>query len=1538
MKGSRFWLIGILFVLIFVNMVSALDARMGDVANSSDNYLFRGGGIVHPYPVNVSDDVIAFIYSGDYGWGYIDTYNVSSNGTIVGEIDSKNVIMSEIFDPKMEYVNDSMYSLVYSNALNNGEIATVSIFSNGTIGNVISTLEFDAGYLTELEILVRDDFMVISSKRPSAGSIYTVNYSSVSGEIYGLIEEFDLGLGMSTEYPEIIFYSGDIYVEVFEGADSDGYILTINITEDGDIHGIVDSWEFDSVNGEAPEILKVGDEMFSVLFENVSGGNLITVNISNNGSIQKNIIDQLFIDKFAFGSFLNVQGNLYSSVYRGFGWDGWVSTFNIYPNGTIGDSINYEYEFDTHRADYPYIIKNTLGNFSVVWGGFGIGAIATFNFGDLGEINEKDKINFSSFMANHIKFVHVDENIYFASYEGFDGFTYVSSFNLSSEGYYGVLDNVTLGTHANSDNTDIVNLSDSIFAVAYDGINNGYIQTLNISFNGTISFIDNLEFSTNYSENIEIIRLKNNNSVYAIVCEGENSEGRLDTVRILANGTVESVIDSYVFANSSIGGINPEIIWIKNNSYLIVSSESSSGDGWVYSVEILSNGTISALKYELEYAGTGDGENPSVMEFFDGLFLIAVKDSDNDGFLYSMNFFDNGTITVNTTYEFDNLDGRYPYLFRVGDKYGIVYSGINSLKFYTFYVNESTGGFVDIDSFEDTSISADAFYLVTNYIGNDNYAIMWSDKNGNGFLSMFEISQGDSFVGCFREFVSDYSFDSSSYTAFLNKRLNFSSADNLYFRGSLNVEKMGVSNLSEVYMRLTFNGNVLFDQKISTVDELGDVSSASLPIVNATGNVGINDLLIEVKETGLGGVNISNFLLHILNDKSSYNYSIDSEVGNFSFNYSSENFVNVYNFSRDKVLNATTLMDVSHRFSSNESSLAECYLNDFSTGFISPSYSRFLSSASDYGSSGIIFWDSIAKGDNDFRYYCRGSGSSEVVNDVTFLSMDMKDSWGNHIGSFFDSNLSTNYSVDLNLSSGTHKIASVENYEIKAGTMIEMASRVIIKSNSGDQTVYTYMVCDNGTVYQSNNMYRYFSSSQDVGTLIQYGDCFLSVGDIVDISLFLVVPSGESVTLKDESLVGMEMILQDVSTSNSAPSVVVIDPLENDTVSGVVDINWTVDDIHGDEYLTNVTVFNGVVVREIALNLFGNTSSIIWNTSEVPNGDWNITVKSCENETSDLLCGNDTVKVVVSNVGLDYAPLVSLLSPSDDYINDTRYYVDLNFSFTVSDDYNLQNCSLWHNATGVWHLNQTKNINGVLNGTEFYVNNLSNVSFVWNVECFDNASKSSFASNNYTVILNFTTVCGDSFCHPGENCSSCESDCGVCEDVNIWGSTGVYYQDELNETNYTEEGVEGVLNFSDVVVYLGDYDLRVSSELVVTILYTGVMNGSFVNLTFWVYDLSEVLFYEKNYEVFVEGNVSVNYYFEDLDLPVGEYSLVSRFFYENGSVEFSKNFVVFSDKDWFLNWYWWVVFVVVIWIIFFVVRKINLKRTIKRYFRKIKVK
>lgn len=100
------------------------------------------------------------------------------------------------------------------------------------------------------------------------------------------------------------------------------------------------------------------------------------------------------------------------------------------------------------------------------------------------------------------------------------------------------------------------------------------------------------------------------------------------------------------------------------------------------------------------------------------------------------------------------------------------------------------------------------------------------------------------------------------------------------------------------------------------------------------------------------------------------------------------------------------------------------------------------------------------------------------------------------------------------------------------------------------------------------------------------------------------------------------------------------------------------------------------------------------------------------------------------------APVINLLLPVNNSANNS---LSTNFTHNVNaSDSILTNCSLYLNTSGTFGINTTDF--SPTNNSDNYFNNipLTEGSWLWNVECSDNNSNSSFAANNFTLKIDTT--------------------------------------------------------------------------------------------------------------------------------------------------------------------------------------------------------
>lgn len=200
---------------------------------------------------------------------------------------------------------------------------------------------------------------------------------------------------------------------------------------------------------------------------------------------------------------------------------------------------------------------------------------------------------------------------------------------------------------------------------------------------------------------------------------------------------------------------------------------------------------------------------------------------------------------------------------------------------------------------------------------------------------------------------------------------------------------------------------------------------------------------------------------------------------------------------------------------------------------------------------------------------------------------------------------------------------------------------------------------------------------------------------------------------------------------NSAPYPATLNAPTNGSTNQAttVILNVTISDLEGDSL--NVSFINALANT----TLFNYTSQ---SNNSVLNYTW--TGLSYNTEYNWFVNVSDPYKHTISNKWnfstiVDNAPSTFITSPP----NETTYYapsgggIEIQFTGYGTDDVNVSNCSLWHNASATFSLNKTVS---TTNNTNTSITSTLNVgSFLWNFQCTDNISQSSFAQLNHSITI-----------------------------------------------------------------------------------------------------------------------------------------------------------------------------------------------------------
>ncbi|MBU0661180.1 hypothetical protein KKG22_03295 [Patescibacteria group bacterium] len=339
----------------------------------------------YPKIINISGDVYAVVYRGPGNDGWMKTFSVDASGQNIVSLFSKEFDTSYGTTPTIVQVNGSIYAVVYAGLGSDGWIKTFDIQANGQIGNQIDSLEYDnKNGLSPSVLAVDADTFVISYRGDSSdGWFATVDISATGNISNNYIDryEFDNTDCFETDLIEV---GNNIFAVVYSGVDSDGFIKTIEIEDNGNIVGsIIDTFEYNTSQGRYPDIIAISGDVYAISHQGSgSDGFIKTVTIDVNGQIGAEIDSLEFdTDNTIMSSLVHMSDNNYAVFYTGNNNNGYLKVVEIENNGQIGNAVVDSYQFISNGR-YPYMLS--LGN-GLLLGAYtdvvNHGWVSTFSFG-----------------------------------------------------------------------------------------------------------------------------------------------------------------------------------------------------------------------------------------------------------------------------------------------------------------------------------------------------------------------------------------------------------------------------------------------------------------------------------------------------------------------------------------------------------------------------------------------------------------------------------------------------------------------------------------------------------------------------------------------------------------------------------------------------------------------------------------------------------------------------------------------------------------------------------------------------------------------------------------------------------------------------------------------------------------------------------------------------------------------------------------------------------------------------------------------------
>ncbi len=370
-------------ITVTANVTAEGGGTIGEISDTTiDTLDFETNGAEPAKIIHVSGNVYAIVYTDSNSDGWVKTVEVALDGTITDiPLDSFEFENRQGQWTDITHVAGDIYAIAYRGRNGDGFVKTVEIESDGDISNsVVDSLEFDTQNCNYPEIVqVSADIYALAYEGNNGdGFVRTIQIAS-NGDINNRVIdslEFDNSNGHE---PDIIHVSGDIYAIAYRGNNRDGFLKTIEIASNGNItNTAIDTFEFNRYECNFPAISHVSGDIFVITYDGDSpvhsvwgGGILTTVEIASDGTIENSIIDEAVFDSDDgnYPDIICVGSNVYAIAYTGVNEDGWLKTLTIESDGSMPDSIIDFLEFDTQTGYCPDIINVTTDIFAIAYTG-----------------------------------------------------------------------------------------------------------------------------------------------------------------------------------------------------------------------------------------------------------------------------------------------------------------------------------------------------------------------------------------------------------------------------------------------------------------------------------------------------------------------------------------------------------------------------------------------------------------------------------------------------------------------------------------------------------------------------------------------------------------------------------------------------------------------------------------------------------------------------------------------------------------------------------------------------------------------------------------------------------------------------------------------------------------------------------------------------------------------------------------------------------------------------------------------------------------
>ena len=237
-------------------------------------------------------------------------------------------------------VDADTYVASYQGQGQDGFISTFTVSADGTSITEVTQLEHDTDHLYQSSLVqVDSDTYLCAYGNNSGGQISTFTVSA-DGSTLTKAQTLLHGDGPKKGYWSLVQVDSDTYALAYRGTDNDGYITTFTISADGSTITEVATLEHDSDNAEFNSLVQVDSDTYALAYEgDGDDGYIATFTIPTDGSSITEVASfEHDLEKGDTHSMVQVDADTYLLTYEGPGSDGYMKTFTIQSDGSMGST------------------------------------------------------------------------------------------------------------------------------------------------------------------------------------------------------------------------------------------------------------------------------------------------------------------------------------------------------------------------------------------------------------------------------------------------------------------------------------------------------------------------------------------------------------------------------------------------------------------------------------------------------------------------------------------------------------------------------------------------------------------------------------------------------------------------------------------------------------------------------------------------------------------------------------------------------------------------------------------------------------------------------------------------------------------------------------------------------------------------------------------------------------------------------------------------------------------------------------------------